>query len=333
MYKIGIDAQGGDNGADVVLEAVIYSLKEFNDIKFYLFGNELSIKKYFENKNLNYLDLNIEIINCTEIIEMNDHPVFAIREKSNSSIVKAANMLKSNEIEAFISAGNTGALVAIAQFLVKPIDGVDRPVLSALIPTLKAPLLLTDSGCNVDSKPEWLLQYAVLSNFYYKFKFNIEKPTIGLLSVGTEENKGNHLTIETYKLLRNNTDLNFIGNIEARDISYGVCNIVITDGFAGNVFLKTYEGTATMLLELIKKQINSSLISKIGGLLIKSSMKKMLKKYDASVYGGAPVLGANGLIIKCHGNSKFKEFYTSILQARDLILKEFIFNIKKSFEV
>lgn len=333
MYNIGIDAQGGDNGESVVLDAVIKSLEDFNDVKFYIFGLKSSIEEYLSKNNVKISDKNIEIIDCIDKIEMNDHPVFAMREKTNSSIVKAANMLKNNDIEAFISAGSTGALIAVAQFIVKPIEGVDRPVLGAVLPTIKRPLILADSGCNVDSKPEWLYQYAILANHYYKLMFNNERPTIGLLSVGTEENKGNNLTLETYKLIKNDSRLNFIGNVEARDLVYGVCDIVITDGFAGNVFLKTYEGTATMLLNLIKEQIKSSFISKIGGLLIKNSIKRMLLKYDASKYGGAPVLGANALILKCHGNSKFGELYTTIRQARDLIEKQFISNIKKNFEV
>lgn len=333
MYNIGIDAQGGDNGESVVLDAVIKSLEDFNDVKFYIFGLKSSIEEYLSKNNVKISDKNIEIIDCIDKIEMNDHPVFAMREKTNSSIVKAANMLKNNDIEAFISAGSTGALIAVAQFIVKPIEGVDRPVLGAVLPTIKRPLILADSGCNVDSKPEWLYQYAILANHYYKLMFNNERPTIGLLSVGTEENKGNNLTLETYKLIKNDSRLNFIGNVEARDLVYGVCDIVITDGFAGNVFLKTYEGTATMLLDLIKEQIKSSFISKIGGLLIKNSIKRMLLKYDASKYGGAPVLGANALILKCHGNSKFGELYTTIRQARDLIENQFISNIKKTFEV
>ena len=311
MFKIGIDAQGGDNGEIVVLDAIFKSLNEFNDIKFYVFGNESNITKYFADKQDKRVINNIEIINCNDKIEMNDHPVFAIREKTDSSIVKAANLPDP----------------------VEPITNVDRPVLGAVLPTTKNPLLLADSGCNVDSKPEWLHQYAILSNNYYRLLFDNDKPSIGLLSVGIEENKGNNLTIEVYKLLKDDKRINFIGNVEARDLTYGVCDIVIADGFAGNIFLKTYEGTATMLLSLIKEQIKSTIIGKIGGLLIKPSMKKLLKKYDPSIYGGAPVLGANKLIIKCHGNSKLNEFYTSIKQARKLISNNFINNLKKSFEV
>lgn len=329
MYNIGIDAMGGDNGIEYLIDAVIDSLKNDNNVTFTLFGNENEIKNVFNSKNVSLS--NINIINCNDKIEMNDHPVFAIREKVDSSIVKSANMIKNREIDAFISAGSTGALIAAAQFLVKPIKGVDRPVLGAILPTNKDPMILIDSGCNVDSKPEWLYQYAKLSNIYYSLMFDKKRPSIGLLSVGVEENKGNILTKEAYKLLKQESNLNFIGNVEARDLMYGICDIVVTDGFAGNVFLKTYEGTAILLLKLIKEQISSSIISKIGGLLIKPAMKRILKKYDATIYGGAPILGTDGLIIKCHGNSKKGEFYSSIEQVKNLLNKNLITNLNESF--
>ena len=329
MIRIGIDASGGDNGEVEVVKAVIEYSKNHDDVKFYIFGDEDIIKDEISKRGIN--NLNYEIIDAKEKIEMNDHPVISIRSKTNSSIVRASEYLINGNIDAFISAGSTGALVAIAQFFLKPIEGVDRPVLGAIIPTSKFPMLLVDSGCNVDSKPEWLYQYTILANSYYKLMFNKDKPTIGLLSVGTEENKGNNLTLATYKLIRENKNLNFIGNVEARDLTRGICDILITDGFAGNVFLKTYEGTAKLILELIKEQIMSSFISKIGGLLIKPAIKKLFKKYDAKVYGGAPILGTNHLIVKCHGNSHFEEYLSTISQVKTLVEKDFIKVIKDSF--
>lgn len=329
MYNIGIDAMGGDNGIDFCVDAIISSLKKHNDLKFTIFGNSNELSECFKSKN--FESNNIEFVDCSEKIEMNDHPVFAIREKTNSSIVKASDALKNSEIDAFISAGSTGALIAIAQFVLKPINGVDRPVLGAIIPTNKKPMLLIDSGCNVDSKPVWLYQYAKLSNIYYKLMFDIDKPSIGLLSVGTEENKGNNLTLETYKLIKEDTSLNFIGNVEARDLMYGICDVVVTDGFAGNVFLKTYEGTATLILKLLKDGIKSSLISMLGGLLIRPKLKKILSKYDATIYGGAPILGTNALIIKIHGNSKTGEYISSIEQTKTLLNKNLIQNLKSTF--
>lgn len=332
MIRLGIDASGGDNGESEVVKAVIDYLKLNDDLTFVIFGNETIIKNQFNNFNVNIDNLRIEIIDSKDKIDMNDHPIIAIRTKTDSSIVKAANYLIEKKIDAFISAGNTGALIAIAQFYLKPINGVDRPVMGAIVPTTNSPMLLIDSGCNVDSKPEWLYQYALLANSYYKLMFGVERPSIALLSVGTEENKGNNLTLATYKLLQNNKKLNFIGNVEARDLTKGICDILITDGFAGNVFLKTYEGTAKLMLELIKKQIMGSFISKIGGLLIKPALKELLKKYDAKKYGGAPILGINYLLIKCHGNSHKEEYLSTINQAKTLINNDFVKVIDKTFE-
>ena len=332
MYRIGIDASGGDNGELEVVKAVVDSLKNNNSIDIYIFGDEDSIINSFNVINEEIKNYNIKIIDAKDKITMNDHPVMALRTKTNSSIALAGQSLLNNKIDAFISAGNTGALVALSQFYLKPISGVDRPVLGAIVPTNNNPMLLVDSGCNVDSKPEWLYQYAILANSYYKLMFNVDKPSIGLLSVGVEENKGNSLTLEAYKLISNDKKLNFIGNVEARDLTRGICDILITDGFAGNVFLKTYEGTASLLLELIKNQINSSLISKIGGALIKPSLKRIFKKYDAKAYGGAPILGTNYLVIKCHGNSKKGEYISAINQATSLISHSFINIIMDTFK-
>ena len=332
MFRLGIDASGGDNGEIEVCKAIVKTIASDDTIIFYVFGDEDIIRDSFDRLSFKPND-KIVIIDAKEKISMNDHPVFALRNKTNSSIVKAGNSLLNNEIDAFISAGNTGALVALAQFYLKPINGIDRPVIAAIVPTDKHPMLLIDSGCNVDSKPEWLYQYAIVANEYYKLMFESEKPSIGLLSVGTEENKGNTLTLEAYKLISSNKKLNFIGNVEARNLVDGVCDIVITDGFAGNVFLKTYEGTAKLLLRLIKEQIMKSFITKIGGLLIKPALKNLLTKYDAKVYGGAPILGTNYLVLKCHGNSTYGEYMYAIKQAKDLTGKNVISVLKNNIGV
>ena len=330
--RIGLDASGGDNGETEVIKSIINYLKNNNDIEIVVFGDESIIKNEFSKQSFDINSFNVEIIDAKDKIDMNDHPIIALRTKTDSPIVKAGKYLQDKSIDAFISAGNTGALVAMAQFYLKPINGVDRPVLGAIIPTDNDPMLLIDSGCNVDSKPEWLYQYALLANTYYKLMFNKDNPSIALLSVGTEENKGNNLTIAAYSLIKNNSKLNFIGNVEARDLPRGICDILITDGFAGNVFLKTYEGTAKLIFELIKKQIKSSFIGKIGGLLIKPCLKELLSKYDAKKYGGAPILGTNHLLIKCHGNSHFEEYLSAINQAKLLIEKQFISVVSNTFE-
>ena len=324
MINIGIDASGGDNGEGVVVKAVIQSISLNTDLHFTIFGNEDNIKNEFSKCDFDYNTDYIKIVNCRDIILMNDHPVISIRTKTNSSIVVASNYLKEGKIDAFISAGSSGALVAASLFIVKPIKGVERPVLGAIVPTKTNPMLLVDSGCNMDSKPEWLYQYTLLANCYYKLMFGVDRPRIGLLSVGTEANKGNLLSLSAYKLIYENKDFNFIGNVEARDLPYGICDIIIADGFSGNVFLKTYEGTASFLFGLIKEQIKSSFVSKIGGLLIKPSLKKLLSVYNAKVYGGAPILGCNNLIIKCHGNSTESEFIYAVRQAYELTRKSLI---------
>ena len=324
MINVGIDASGGDNGSIPVCKAIASEINKNLNIKYFIFGDTDEINNSFKEVSFDISNDRIVIVDAKEKITMNDHPVFAIRSKKNSSIVKAGNALIDNEIDCFISAGNTGALVALAQFFLKPINGVDRPVVAAIIPTKNGMMLLIDSGCNVDSKPEWLYQYAKLANQYYKLMFNKESPKIGLLSVGVEPNKGNALTLETYKLLENNKNLNFIGNVEARDLVLGICDILITDGFAGNVFLKTYEGTATFILNLLKEEIMSSFVSKIGGLLIKPGLKKILNKYNAKIYGGAPILGTKKLVLKCHGNSTSEEYIYTIRQAYNLICNDII---------
>ena len=324
MIKVGIDASGGDYGTVEVCKAIASEFNKNENISYYIYGNNDEIKSSFEKLSFDVNNERINIFDVKETITMNDHPVFAIRNKKDSSIVKAGNALIENTIDCFISAGNTGALVAFAQFYLKPIEGVDRPVVAAILPTKSGMLLLIDSGCNVDSKPEWLYQYALLANQYYKLMFNKSNPQIGLLSVGVEPNKGNQLTLEAYKLISENNNLNFIGNVEARDLVLGICDILITDGFAGNIFLKTYEGTATFILNLLKEEIMSSTISKIGGLLIKPKLKNILKKYNAKIYGGAPILGTKKLVLKCHGNSKCDEYIYTIRQAYNLVNNDVI---------
>lgn len=316
MTRIGIDASGGDNGCIEVLKAVNYY--KHSDIDFTLIGDEDEIKSHISDENI-LLSNNIHIVDAKEKITMNDHPVFALRSKPNSSIFIAGKLLVEDKIDIFISAGNTGALVALAQFYLKPLKGIDRPVVATIVPTCKEPVIVIDSGCNVDSKPEWLYQYSNLGSEYYKLMFDKPNPRVGLLSVGVEENKGNNLTISTYKLLTNNNNINFVGNVEARDIPFSVCDVLVTDGFSGNVFLKTYEGVAKLLLDIIKKAFMKTPLSMIGAMLVKGNLKDAFEKYDAKKYGGAPILGAKHLILKCHGNATESEYKNAIKQGEKLV--------------
>ena len=317
IYQIGVDCDGGDNGAKPIIDACFNATNLSNSIKITLYGNEISINQVLnENKISNH---SFTIVPTKEVIEMNDHPVLALRSKINSSVVLAGNDLNNNKIDAFISSGSTGALVALSQIYIKSIDGIDRPAIATIVPTAKKPSLIIDCGSNVDSKPEYLYQFALLGLTYMKEMMKVENPTVGLLSVGTEENKGNNLTHEAYKLIKNNSKINFIGNIEARQIPEYICDVIVTDGFSGNVFLKSYEGVAKFLLDEIKNTIKTNPITMIGGLLLKNTLKNNMKRFDATNYGGAPILGAKKLILKCHGNAKEKEIYNAIIQAKDFI--------------
>lgn len=316
MVRIGIDASGGDNGCIEVLKAVNHC--EATDIDFTIIGDEDEIKSQFSVADFSLKD-NIHIVDAKEKITMNDHPVFALRSKQNSSIFIAGKLLIDDKIDIFISAGNTGALVALAQFYLKPLDGIDRPVVASIVPTCKNPVIVIDSGCNVDSKPEWLYQYSKLGSEYYKLMFENKNPRVGLLSVGVEENKGNNLTLATYKLLKDDNSINFVGNVEARDIPFSVCDVLVTDGFSGNVFLKTYEGVAKLLLDIIKKAFTKTPLSMLGALLVKGNLKEAFVKYDAKKYGGAPILGAKHLILKCHGNATESEYKNAIKQGEKLV--------------
>lgn len=327
IYNIGIDCDGGDNGAKPIIKACIDVKNKYKNINFVLYGNQDTIKSIINEYKEDINDYNIS--QTKDLILMNDHPILALRSKTESSICKAGNDLNNDKIDAFISSGSTGALIALAQIYIKSFDGIDRPALSAIIPTAKKPTLVIDCGSNVDSKPEYLYQFAKLGSAYMKEIMKVDNPVVGLLSVGTEENKGNSLTLEAYKLIKKDKNINFIGNIEARDVPNYICDVVVTDGFSGNVLLKTYEGAANFLLNEIKSILKSNLISMIGGLLIKNTLKNNMKKFDATNYGGAPILGAKKLILKCHGNSKTKEIYNAILQARDFIDSELNEKIKK----
>ena len=328
---IGVDCDGGDNGYKAVIDAVFRYLSLEQDIKFVIYGNVNQIKSYCNDNYNKYID-NIELVNTTEIIDMNEHPVFALRSKKQSSMVLATNDLINEKIDAFISAGSTGALLAIAQLYVKPIKCIKRPAISAIVPTMKKPMLIIDSGANMDSEAEWLNQFAIMGSIYMKNLLNIENPRVALLNVGVEEVKGNKLSLEAYSLLKNNKLINFIGNAEAREVTDGDIDVLVCDGFSGNVIIKMYEGTAHNLLNLIKNTINTNLITKLGGLLIKNKLKNTLKNFNQSNYGAAPLLGASKLIMKCHGNSTSNEIYNSILQTKKFISVDLIKQISNNIK-
>ena len=254
------------------------------------------------------------IVNADDVITNDEAPVMAIRRKKDSSIVVAMNLVKNGEADAFVSAGSTGAVLVGGQFIVGRIKGVERPPLAPLIPTMNGVSLLIDCGANVDARPTHLVQFAKMGSIYMEHVVGIKNPRVAIVNIGTEEEKGNMLVKETFPLLKNCNDINFIGSIEAREIPNGAADVIVCEAFVGNVILKLYEGLGGALISKIKAGLKSTTKSKIGALLCKPALKQTLKSFDASEYGGAPLLGLNGLVVKTHGNSKSVEVKNSIIQ-------------------
>ena len=253
-------------------------------------------------------------MNATEVIETAEPPVMAIRRKKDSSIVVAMNLVKRGEADAFVSAGSTGAVLVGGQVIVGRIRGVERPPLAPLIPTEKGVSLLLDCGANVDARPSMLVQFAKMGSVYMESVMGVKNPRVGIVNIGAEEEKGNALVKETFPLLKNCPEINFIGSVEARDIPAGAADVIVCEAFVGNVILKMYEGVSSALLHQVKQGMMSTLRSKMGALLVKPALKTTLKSFDTSQYGGAPLLGLNGLVVKTHGSSKAVEVKNSILQ-------------------
>ncbi len=327
LTKIAIDAMGGDHAPEATVDGALWALKENKGIHLYLVGDDTRINEVLKDKT--YDKDRLEIVHADEEITNEESPVLAIRRKKNSSIVVAMNMVKEKKAEAFVSAGSTGAVLAGGTLIIGRIKGIERPALGSLLPTGIGMTLLIDCGANVDSKPHYLQQFAKMGSVYYESIMDQTQPTVGLLNNGSEEKKGNNLTKEAFKLLKDDQYLNFIGNIEGREVPEGKADVVVCDGFAGNVVLKLYEGLASTLMGMIKESIMSTTKSKIGGLLIKDSMKQMQKKMDYTEYGGAPLLGLEGLVVKSHGSSNAKAFKNAIIQCKTFADKKVNDKIKQ----
>jgi phosphate acyltransferase len=310
--KIVIDGMGGDNAPKSNVEGVVNAIKEY-DINIIITGDKDILEEEFSKYEFDRSKL--EIVHTTEIIENEDKPVKAIRSKKDSSMVVALKLVKENKADAVVSAGNTGALLAGGLFVVGRIKGIDRPCLCPAIPNVKGGMtLIADGGANADCKPSNLVEFAGMSNIYARKVLNLENPKVALANVGIEEGKGNDLVKKSYEQLKN-LDLNFIGNIEARDLINSYTDIVVCDGFTGNILLKSAEGIAMSLLGLLKETFLSSTKGKIGALLLKDDLKKLKTMMDYSEYGGAPLLGVNGGVIKAHGSSDAKAIKNAINQA------------------
>lgn len=324
--KIILDAMGGDYAPLEILEGAKLAKKEL-DIDIILVGKENEIKKNLNEKEKELF----EIIHAEEIVTMDDKPVMAFRRKKDSSINKGLTLLKEGFGDAFVSAGNTGAILTSSYFILGKIKDYIRPTQSAIIPTLKGFLILVDAGANVDAEPQNLLHWAQMGKIFSKIITGKDKIKIGLLNIGEEEEKGNDLTKEAYKILKSHFGDEFVGNMEGKDFLYGEFDLCVTDGFTGNIALKTLEGEASLFLTLIKNIFKKNLKTKLSYLLVKDEFKNNFEKFNYEKYGGSPILGVNGTVIVCHGRSKRMAIKNAIKMAKNLIELKLIENLKSEF--
>ncbi|MFC3040295.1 phosphate acyltransferase PlsX [Virgibacillus xinjiangensis] len=324
--RLAIDAMGGDHAPKEIVLGAVDAVSKMDNLSITLIGDEEEINKYTKEHE------KIKILHTKEVITGEDEPVRAVRRKKNASMVLMAKEVKEGRADACISAGNTGALMSAGLFVVGRIPGIDRPALSPTLPTVDGKgFLLLDVGANVDAKPDHLLQYAVMGSIYTEHVRGISNPTVGLLNVGTEDGKGTELTKKAFQLLQE-APVNFTGNVEARDILAGAADVVVTDGFSGNVALKTIEGTALTMFSMLKETFMSSTKSKIAAGMVKKDLKGLQKKLDYSEYGGAGLFGLAAPVIKAHGSSNSRAIYNAIKQAGHMVEYKVADTIKSTME-
>ena len=312
LIKVVLDAMGGDNSPYAMVEGAVNALNEKDNLFIYLVGPEDKLKE--ELNKYTYDKSRLEIVHAADEITCHDSPVNAIRQKKDSSMVIGLRMVKEGKADGIVSAGNSGALLVGGQVLIGKLKGIERAPLAPIVPTVNGISLLIDCGANVDAKPSNLVQFARMGSIYMENVVGIKNPRVGIVNIGAEEEKGNALVKETYPLLKACEDINFIGSIEARDFPYGAADVVVTEAFVGNVMLKLTEGLAGGLLKMIKEGLTATPVSTFGAMLVKPQLKKTMKAFDATEYGGAPLLGLNGLVVKIHGNASCKEVKNALFQ-------------------
>ena len=328
---IALDAFGGDNAPDEIVKGAAEFAESDPDACIILVGKQDVTEDILRQAGC--MSENITVVDATEIIGASEHPVKAIRSKKDSSLVKAMGLVKEGEADALVSAGNSGALLVGAQTIVGRIKGIERACLAPVMPTTRGPSVIVDGGANVDARAEWLRQWAIMGSTYMKLMFDIDSPRVGIVNIGAEEEKGNKLVQEAFALLKEEKSLNFIGSVEARDIPESDADVMVCDAFVGNVVLKMYEGVAKTLVSEIKKAILSGTASKIGGMLIKKSLKGVLKTYDPSKYGGATLLGTKNPVVKAHGNSKAEQIRIALEHTAEILRKNIVTNIAENIDI
>lgn len=329
--KIALDAMSGDYAPIATIRGAIEALNENEKMEIILVGKNEIIKE--ELKKYKYDETRLEIKVADEVIEMTDDPIKAIKDKKNSSMNVCLDLVKDGIAKASVSCGNTGALLATSQLKLKRIKGVLRPAIAVPFPNKKGNTLFLDLGANADTKPEYLAQFAVMGSKYMEILSNTKNPKVALLNIGEEETKGNELTREAFELLKKEKNINFVGNIESTKIMDGDVDVVVTDGFTGNILLKTSEGVGKFIFHIIKESIMENFISKIAALILKKNFKKVKEKVDASEYGGAIFLGLNGLSIKAHGSSDYRAVKNALKVAAKFIDANFVEELRKTMEV
>lgn len=327
--RLALDAMGSDNAPNVEVEGAIAAVREL-DADIILVGQQEKIQHELSRYKIS--NLRLQIVEARGVVQMHETPALACRQKPDSSIMVGLKLVKEGKADAFVSAGNSGAVMAAGLMNLKRLSGVSRPAIATLLPTLKGICVLVDAGANVDCKPKHLLQFAIMGDIYARFILDEVNPSIGLLSIGEEDNKGNDLTAATLQLLRQ-TSLNFAGNIEGRDIIKGKVDVVVCDGFVGNVVLKFAEGLAESILHLIKEEIEKHFLRKVGALLVKPAFKEIKKRMDYAEYGGAPLIGLNGVCIIAHGASSPKAIKNALRVSYDFVKNRVNEHLKEEIEL
>lgn len=326
--KIALDAMGGDFAPQETVLGAIEASREFG-AEVILVGIEKEIRTILDQQQT--AGLKLEIYHASEVIAMDEHPANAVKRKKDSSLVVANRLVKEGKADAVISMGNTGAAMTASLFTLGRLGGIKRPAIASVMPTKTGLSIILDAGANADCEPENLLEFAYMGSAYVEHIFRIPNPKVGLLSIGEEETKGNKLTVEAHQLLKN-SNLNFIGNIEGRDVHRGVCDVIVCDGFVGNVVLKLSEGLASVLMGWMKEAINTNTFSMMGGLLLKAPLKKILGPMDPAEYGGMPLLGLNGISMIGHGSSKAKAVKNAIKAATNAVNQDIVGAITRTIE-